>query len=127
MYFATGDYICDVNTGLSVVSTAFAVPALTPDTNKKCMSSRETVSAMENTDFYRALPPKDHWKLIGWDIHLSIEAKYLYYLASFKFRKFSTHDVHTSLLQIHTCMFSFFEHLMMNMSCRHLLILLKFP
>ena len=81
MFFAKGDYICDENTGLRVVehnnilSTAFVVPALPPGTNRKCMSSRETISAMENTDYYIALPPRDQWKLIGWDIHLSTEAK----------------------------------------------------
>ena len=58
MCFAKGDYNCEENTGLSVVehnnilSTAFVVPALPPGTNRKCMSSRETVSAMENTDYY---------------------------------------------------------------------------
>ena len=61
MFFATGDYICDEKTGLSVVehnnifSTAFVVPALTPATISDCKSTRETVEAMENTDYYIAL------------------------------------------------------------------------
>ena len=107
-FFATGDFICDENTGLSVVehtnnilSTAFLVPALPPGTYRICMSSRENVSAMENTDYYIALPPRDQWKLIGWDIRLSTEAKSQYYLASLKFRKYSAQHVHTSLLRIH--------------------------
>ena len=79
MFFATGDYICDEKTGLSVVehnnilSTAFVVPALAPATISKCMSTQETVEAMENTDYYIALPPRNQWKLIGWDIPLRTE------------------------------------------------------
>ena len=79
MCFATGDNICDEKTGLSVVdhnnilSTAFVVPSLAPATLSKCMSARETVEAMENTDYYIALPPRNQWKLIGWDIPLSTE------------------------------------------------------
>ena len=79
MFFATGDYICDEKTGLSVVehnnilSTAFVVPALAPATISKCMSTRETAEAMENADYYIALPPRNQWKLIGWDIPLSTE------------------------------------------------------
>jgi len=79
MFFVTGDYICDEKTGLSIVehnnilSTAFVVPALAPATISKCMSKRETVEAMENTDYYIALPPRNQWKLIGWDIPLSTE------------------------------------------------------
>ena len=74
MFFATGDYICDEKTGLSVVehnnilSTAFVVPALAPATISKCMSTRGTVEVMENTDYYIALPPRNQWKWIGWDI-----------------------------------------------------------
>ena len=72
--------ICDETTGLSVVehnniilSTAFVIPALAPATISKCKSTRETVEAMENTDYYIALPPRNQWKLIGWDIPLSTE------------------------------------------------------
>jgi hypothetical protein len=66
MFFATSDYICDEKTRLSVVehynilSTAFVVPALiAPATISKCMSTRENVEAMENTDYYLALPPRN--------------------------------------------------------------------
>jgi len=37
------------------------------------MSTRETVEAMKNTDYYIALPPRNQWKLIGWDIPLRTE------------------------------------------------------
>jgi hypothetical protein len=79
MFFATSDYICDEKTGLSVVehnnilSTAFVVPALAPATISKCKSTRKTVEAMEKTDYYIALPPRNQWKLIGWDIPLRTE------------------------------------------------------
>ena len=80
MFSVTGDYICDEKTGLSVVehnkilSTAFEVPALAPATISKSTSTQETVEAIENTDYYIALPPRNQRKLIGWNIQLvSIE------------------------------------------------------
>ena len=63
MFFATGDYICDEKTGLSVVehnnilSTAFVVPALAPATINRCISTQETVEAMENTDYFIPMTP----------------------------------------------------------------------
>ncbi len=82
MFYITGDYICDEKTGLSVVehnkilSTAFEVPALAPATISKSTSTQETVEAIENTDYYIALPPRNQRKLIGWDIHLSTEKQH---------------------------------------------------
>jgi hypothetical protein len=37
------------------------------------MNTKETFEAMENADFHIALPPRNQWQLIGWDIPLSTE------------------------------------------------------
>ena len=64
--------ICDETTGLSVVehnnilSTALVVPALAPASISICMSTRETVEAMENTDYYIALPATTKPMEIDW-------------------------------------------------------------
>jgi hypothetical protein len=45
---------------------AFVVHGALPlATNRKCMSTKETVEAMEITDYYIALPSQNQRKLIG--------------------------------------------------------------
>ena len=79
MFFAKGDYICDENTGLSVVehnnilSTAFVVPALPSGTKRKCNEFKRN-----------RISHGKHWLLYSITAMRSMEIDWLGY--SFKYR-----------------------------------------